>query len=133
MKYKFLLITAIIIFLDQLTKFLFKGINKDFGFFSINYTLNTGALFGMFKGMNLVLIFVSIIILFLLLMYYHKHKKQYLGFGFLVGGLIGNVIDRIIFGGVIDFLDFKIWPVFNLADSAIVIGVLLVLFSFRKK
>ncbi len=133
MKYKFLSITAIIVFLDQLTKFLFKNVHKDFGFFSINYNLNSGALFGMFKGMNLVLIFLSLVIFFFLLRYYYKNKEHFIGFGLLMGGLLGNLIDRVFLGNVVDFLDFKVWPVFNIADSAIVLGVIILLFGLRKK
>jgi len=132
MKYKFLILTFVIVFIDQLTKFLMRDVHKNFDFFSLNYTVNSGALFGLFKGMNLIFIILSIIILGFILIYLYREKKNYLGFSFLISGLIGNLIDRVFLGHVIDFLDFKIWPVFNIADSALVIGVIILLFSLKK-
>jgi len=132
MKYKFLVLTFVIILIDQLTKFLVRGIHKDFGFFSLNYTVNSGALFGLFQGMNMVFIVLSLVILGFILFYLYKEKKNYFGVSFLIAGLVGNLIDRVVLGHVIDFLDFKIWPVFNVADSALVLGVIILLISLKK-
>jgi len=132
MKYKFHFLVLVIVFLDQITKFLFKDFFVDLGIFSLDYTTNTGMVFGLFKGFNLLFIILSLIILVILFFYYNKHRKFYIGFSFVVGGLIGNLIDRIVFGHVRDFIDLNIWPVFNLADSFIVMGVILLLFKLRK-
>ncbi len=132
MKKKFYLIIFLIVVLDQLTKFLFMNKKLDFGLFSINYTTNTGAAFGILKDMNLVFILIGLIVLFFVFKYYKSYKDLWLGLGFLSGGIIGNLIDRVFFGFVRDFIDLKVWPIFNIADSFSVIGVVLILWMLRK-
>lgn len=111
------LIPIAIVFFDQLAKFLFK----DKHFFIINYQENYGAAFGLFQGQLLIFIFVAIFVIFLIFFYYNKVKYK-TALLFILGGTIGNLIDRIFLGFVRDFIDLKIWPVFNIADSANVIG-----------
>ena len=95
---------------------------------------NTGIAFGLFKNQGVVFVIIPIIaIIFIAFnIYYHQHNTQVsrayiIGFALILGGAIGNLVDRILFGYVIDFIDLRIWPVFNVADSAITIGTLIIL------
>ena len=109
-------------------------------FFSLTFAKNTGVAFSMLEGMNIFIVIVTIIVIWCIIRYIlHSSYLFYevVGYSFIIGGAIGNLIDRIIYGYVIDFFDFNIlgydFPVFNIADSAIVIGVILiVIFSFKK-
>ena len=109
--------------LDRISKLIFfNGINNvDFGFFAFHFIKNTGASFGILKDMNLMLIGVAILA-FGILMYYRKEVPK-LSFILIMGGIFGNLVDRVFLGYVIDFIDFKFFPVFNLADSMITVGV----------
>lgn len=113
---------------------------KDF--FYITYVRNTGAAWSIFAGKTWLLIIVSLIIIFFIVGYIYKNKPkskfEILGYSMILGGAIGNLIDRVIYGYVIDFLDFYIfgydYPIFNLADSFILIGViLLIIYTWRSK
>ena len=118
---------------------------KIFDFFSLVYVWNRGVSFGMFNNLqNSQLIFsiiqgsIAIILCFWLFNCEKKHVSMALGL--IIGGALGNVIDRIQNGAVADFLDFHIasyhWPAFNLADSAVFIGVAILLFDeilFKEK
>jgi|SRR6056297_2781196 len=96
------------------------------GVFHLTYVKNTGAAFGIFKNANNFFIIVSIIIILFLLFYRYYYFKSNIyinmSIGLIIGGAVGNLIDRILLNHVVDYLDFRIWPVFNLADSAIVVG-----------
>ena len=104
---------------------------KDF--FNITYVRNTGAAWSIFEGQVLGLIVVSLIIISFIIYYISKQKVktklEKIGYSLILGGSFGNLLDRIIYGYVVDFLDFNIfgydYPVFNLADSFIFIGVIL--------
>jgi len=109
-------------------------------FFYITYVRNTGAAWSIFAGETWLLIIVSLIIMFLIIWYIYKNrpksKLEIVGYSMVLGGAIGNFIDRVIYGYVIDFLNFYIfgydYPIFNLADSFILIGViLLVIYTWR--
>ena len=132
-----------VVFLDRLTKVAFSKIlhlgeslpvvAKAFHFTLVH---NTGIAFGLFKDNGLVFLFIPLIAVVLLaynVYYYHKFGEldrfYIVAFSLILGGAIGNLIDRIAFGYVIDFIDFRIWPVFNLADSAITVGAGLILFK----
>lgn len=123
------LTALLIILLDQLTKFLAE-----------KYLItihNTGAGFGLFKDSTTLLIWFSIIVIGAILYSYDKIPEKtsiQLFVGLLLGGTIGNLIDRLRLSYVIDFIDLKIWPSFNLADAAITIGVIgLIIYLIRKK
>ncbi len=126
----FLLTILIIVLLDQFTKYLVKNLN-------INFITNTGSLFGLFKDSAGLLIWLSIIIIGVFLYNFEKIQKSNIkvkiGSGLIVGGAIGNLIDRILYKGVIDFIDLGFWPSFNIADSAISIGVILLIIYFIKE
>ena len=109
-------------------------------FFSITKVYNTGASWNLLSGYQPILIIVTIIMLSFLIYYQTKfifNKRNIFAFGLLYGGIIGNLIDRILYGHVIDFLDFKIFnydfPVFNIADICIVIGIFLLVIAIYKK
>jgi len=102
----------------------------------LTYIQNTGAGFGILKGWNLILIFISLIIIGIILYNFDKiikEKSIHIPVALILGGAFGNLIDRILLGHVIDFIDFRIWPAFNVADSAITIGALWLIVYFWKK
>lgn len=133
--YFFLIV--VILLLDQLTKYLVKNnltdLNLIKNFLSITYITNTGSLFGILKGTNVYLIWFSFIVLGLIMFYWHEiNKRDKLFFAMIIGGIIGNLIDRIAYGFVVDFISFSFWPAFNVADSAIVIGIIgLIYYSLK--
>ena len=134
----------IVILLDQLTKLIITNsleLNQSIpiikNIFHLTYLTNTGSVFGVLKGWQLPLIFFSVAVIGAVLYYLGeiKEKERALQFfmGFILGAAIGNLIDRILYGHVIDFLDFRIWPVFNVADSFITISVIFLVVYFWKK
>lgn len=140
-------ILAIILFiLDQISKALISTylklnesitIIKDF--FYIRYINNTGASFGILSNSKILLIILSIIAIIIILRFMNSFKKtkmNIIGFGLVLGGILGNLADRILNGYVKDFLDFIIlnydFPVFNLADIFIVFGVIILIISILR-
>lgn len=135
-KVTILVIFAIFI-LDRLTKALtlgtiaMNGPKEIFKYFSFTYAENTGMAFSMFQNGNTPLIFVMLAVLAFVFYSWEdlaKIKKPWseLGLAFITGGALGNLYDRVFLGYVVDMLDFKVWPVFNAADSFICIGAGLV-------
>ena len=136
-------IAALVVIIDQLTKLwimtnfgLHEQQNVIPGFFNLVYVTNTGAAFGFLAGSKswlrqLFFVGVSAVALVVIVYAYGHLKKQGRMFvyalGLIGGGAIGNLIDRLRFGSVVDFLDFYLagyhWPAFNIADSAITVGV----------
>jgi signal peptidase II len=139
---------VIILVLDQLTKMivdrtmsLHQSIPIIDGLFSLTYVRNTGAAFGLFAGTHEAfrlpfLILVSVLALGFVVVMLKRLRDEETGLitalSLIIGGAIGNLIDRILYGEVIDFLDFYWshyhWPAFNVADSCITIGVLITLY-----
>lgn len=130
-----------VVFLDRMTKIFFSDFLKVGESFPViqnilHMTLvqNTGIAFGLFKDQGMVFIIIPIIAAGLLIfnIYYYKTNQHSLSrlyivaFSLILGGAVGNLIDRIVFGYVIDFIDFRVWPVFNVADSAITIGAVFI-------
>ena len=99
----------------------------------LTYVQNTGAAFGLWRGYGGVFVLVSVIIAAWVLMELLQRRDRRwpipLGLSLILGGALGNLIDRVRVGYVIDFLDVRVWPVFNVADSAISVGVGLLLLS----
>ncbi|MFH1540849.1 MAG: signal peptidase II [Elusimicrobiota bacterium] len=139
---KSIIIIIIVLILDQLTKFI---IIKKFylgesvavlkNIFHITYITNTGAAFGIFQGYGKVLLIFSIVAIILISVLIFTRKNIFhisqVSFSLILGGAIGNLSDRIFRGEIVDFLDFRIWPVFNIADSAITVGMtILFIYSF---
>ena len=105
--------------------------------FNITYVKNTGIAFGMFKGNNLVMIILNIIIITIITVLLYSMDFDNIFFklsaGFIIGGALGNLIDRINRGFIVDYLDLSFWPTFNLADSMVVIGgIMLAIFLLLK-
>ncbi len=112
------------------------------GMFHITRVNNTGAAFGMLKGYGTILIVISalfVVILFLCLLksvFSGKASSKFLSeaaWSLMIAGAAGNLFDRVRYGYVVDFLDFRIWPVFNLADASICLGVFLVVGGLWKQ
>lgn len=101
------------------------------GFFDLTYVRNTGAAWGILGGQNMILSLLSVILLGVLLVFRRSFLsntwEHRLALGLLIGGIVGNLIDRLKLGWVTDFLDFHVaghhWPAFNIADAAICTGV----------
>jgi signal peptidase II len=141
---KIFIITLSTVLLDQLTKLLaYKNLllNQSVplikGIFHLTLVYNRGGAFGILKNQTQLFIFTSIfaIILIVLSLKKNKYKKHFLysvSLSFILGGALGNLIDRVTLGYVIDFLDLHIWPVFNVADSAITIGAVLLGWAILK-
>ncbi|MBI2575848.1 signal peptidase II [Candidatus Woesearchaeota archaeon] len=138
----FFLVAAFIASIDQITKKAASslippgGIPVVEGYFHLTLVRNTGAGFGLFQNNNGMLLFISLIVVASILFFLKSILKNgflTMGTSFIFGGAAGNIIDRIMLGHVVDFLDFRIWPVFNAADAAITIGAILVGISLWKK
>ena len=103
------------------------------GFFALTHVRNAGAAFGILQYQTWLLIGLGAGVVAGAAIYYRRLKRQppliRLGLGLAIGGTLGNLVDRLRFGRVRDFLDFYHWPVFNLADTAIICGVFLVLLA----
>lgn len=133
--YKLSLLTAIfVIVLDQLSKYtvhmtMFVGQSiPEQGILRLTHVTNTGSAFGLFTGHTTLLTLGSVVGIMVLILFHKSHnirtKFVYLCLGLQIGGAIGNLLDRLLLGYVVDFIDIGIWPVFNIADSSIVIGLL---------
>lgn len=146
MKKKSLIIATIIVIIDQVLKIVIDNIlsiNESIqvipNVFYITKVYNTGAAWSLFEGSGILLIIIAIVAFFLLLKYQNvfvEKKRNTLAFALIYGGLVGNLIDRVIYGYVIDYLHIYIFgfsfPVFNLADMAIVVGFLLIIIAIIK-
>lgn len=99
------------------------------GIFHITLVLNTGAAFGLLKERAALFIVISAAAATYIIIYAWRHKGmiplQAAALGLILGGALGNLVDRMSFGYVIDIFDFRVWPVFNIADSCISVGVAL--------
>ena len=107
------------------------------GLFGFTYVTNTGVAFGLFKEAGTFFIFIAVIVITVIVYYLRRLPKDQglvrLALGLQLGGAFGNLLDRLRLGYVVDFIDFKFWPIFNVADSAIVIGVVLLAISMWRE
>ncbi len=125
-------IIVLIICLDQITKlFIFKyipaPINVIPNLLRIAYTTNKGIIFGFLQDYSWLPLMITLIILLIIIYSYDQLPPTKTGqvlWGLIVGGAAGNLIDRLLHGFVIDFINFNFWPAFNMADSAITIGII---------
>jgi len=130
------LISMGVIGLDQLTKYLIRAYMTpetsipEEGFIRLTYTTNSGGAFGLLANQTFLLIlavFIAIAIVVLYLRYLPADSMLLkVGLGLDLGGAVGNLIDRLRFGEVTDFIDIGAWPVFNIADSSITVGTVII-------
>jgi signal peptidase II len=122
--YYIAIVFLMLIMLDRVTKIWASGLNKeiDHGIIAFTTTINTGAGFSILQDMNMALAILSVIVL-IAIIYLNKHIPKF-SLATISAGIVGNLIDRISYGGVIDFINFKFWPIFNIADSLICIGAI---------
>jgi signal peptidase II len=140
----FFLTALLVVAADQLSKIWIRSnlaageSLPETGLFRLTYVHNTGAVFGLFPDQSFPLAIVALIsivvLLFFALFIYRRFpfldsRLGKLALGLVLGGTAGNLIDRLRFGYVTDFIDIGIWPAFNIADSAIVVGVILFAYS----
>lgn len=135
------LIVLIIVVLDQISKNIVQSLRQGEsielipGFLNIGNYFNTGASFGMLGNQTWFLILFSIVIIGLIIYYYNKIPKEYnVLTALILGGTIGNLIDRLFLGFVVDFIDLSFWPAFNIADIAVTLGaILIIVFMIKNK
>ena len=138
-----LIIVSIIVTLDQISKYFITlnydyFLNKNIFIFSINYARNYGAAFNIFEGNRLFLSLISILSSLILIYFiFFKGRLNLLdryGLSLILAGSLGNGLDRIIKGYVIDFINLKLFdfPIFNIADIAINIGCIILIFNYFK-
>jgi signal peptidase II len=140
----FFLAVVVVLALDQLTKAIVRSnlalgeALPEEGFVRIVHVANTGAAFGILQGQTFFLTVTTFLGLAAILLYYlyppMEHGLLRTALGLQLGGAIGNLTDRVRLGEVTDFIDFRYWPTFNVADSAIVIGVatIVIFFTFSE-
>lgn len=142
-----LLATAFALGADQLSKWWIIRVMENkteipvTGFFNLVLGLNTGISFGIFNEASPWLLIGAALVIVLMLLVWASRERQPItavSLGLIIGGALGNMLDRLRHSGVTDFLDFHFegihWPAFNLADTAIVLGILLMLFdTFRRE
>ena len=142
----FFLTALLIVAADQFSKIWIRSYPEgqpifDAGFFRITHIHNTGAAFGLFQGHSfaltiVTLVGIAVILLFALLLYRHSpyldNMLSRVALGLVLGGTVGNLIDRLRFGYVTDFIDFGFWPAFNIADSAVTVGVIISAYSLLR-
>ena len=151
---RLIIVAGPVVLADQITKALVtkylplhKNISVIAGIFDITHVLNPGGAFGLMANMGAVMrtvvfLFISSLAVGLILYFYIKTPREYVflsaAFALIFGGAIGNLIDRVRFGMVVDYLDFYIgkyhWPAFNIADSAITVGIFIFIYHlvFKK-
>lgn len=137
---KLLIISVLVA--DQLTKFIVSlclspgaSIPVIKNVFHITYVLNPGAAFGILKGQTYFFISVGLLAVIFILISLRRQQslRIKIALALILSGALSNLIDRLRLNAVIDFLDFRIWPVFNFADSAITIGAILLAYSILIK
>ena len=142
-KLYFLSFSIFIVLIDQFTKYsMFYNkklfINKDFLLFKLDFVKNYGAAFNIFSGsrilLSLISIFFSILLIYLIFRKNNLNTLDLYSYSFILGGTIGNGIDRIYKGFVVDFINLNIinFPVFNIADISINIGFIILLYNIFK-
>ncbi|MFH1276089.1 MAG: signal peptidase II [Candidatus Woesearchaeota archaeon] len=131
-------ITFLIILLDQITKYFIVKFKPylDLKILSITFIQNTGAGFGILKNKIIILTIISFLVALAIIIYYKQIEKKdfpQILFALFLGGTIGNLIDRLFRRYVVDFINFKIWPAFNLADASITIAAIGLIYYYWKR
>ena len=141
MKKRIIIYSLILFIIDLIVKLIVKNNMNLYdsiviipNFFNLTYVMNDGAAFSILQGKQIFLIILAILVLIAIIYYIRKdnlNKLKIIYYSLLIGGILGNLLDRIFYNSVIDYLDFKIfsydYPIFNLADTFIFLGVVLIL------
>jgi len=139
---RFVIGVLLVILSDQISKIwvqnnlnVMESIPVIRGIFHITYIQNPYSAFGLLKFHNAIFVIIALLVILIVIFFLRdriaeKNKLVFFSLIFLLGGSLGNIIDRLRVGSVIDFLDFRIWPIFNIADSAINIGLFLLVVHF---
>ena len=139
----YILLTVAVIILDQGIKWLIQTRMQLFesypiwdGMVSLTYAGNNGAAFNILQGRSKLLALIAFVV-FLVIWFKRRDIARYprffkVGLALALGGAVGNFIDRVRLGFVVDYVDFHIWPVFNLADAAILCGAALIILGFLR-
>lgn len=127
-------IALLVLLLDQLLKqvITFYSVSRDYFFVKIHFVKNFGVGFGLldFPFLRWVMVAVISLVIIGVLFYYSRSPNKFLpvfSLALILGGALGNLADRIMYGFVVDFIDFGFWPAFNIADSGITIGIVLLI------
>ena len=142
--YLLIIVALLIIIFDQFTKTIIRKnlssgetVSIIDGFVQLKGVENSGGAFGLFPGSHIFLLSISVIVVVIAVIYWLTNRPNEMimtiSFGLIIGGALGNMIDRLLFNNVTDFIDFRFWPVFNIADLAIVVGMILFLNSYLKE
>jgi signal peptidase II len=137
-------LASLFLILDQLSKFFVQCVLEEHEsfvvidkVFKLTLVKNPGAAFGLLPGLKGLLLLGSLVIILVLLAFIRlvevRSDLVFWGFSLALGGALGNLMDRLRLGAVVDFLDFSVWPVFNFADSFLVVGLSLLLIGFLKE
>lgn len=141
-------VACVLLIVDQLLKLLVRSkvellddIEVIPGFFSIYHIENTGGAFSLFSGATIILIVLSILVLaflhYFVLTDEVMTKWRIFGLGIVIGGIVGNLIDRLLYGAVVDFLSFDLFgygfPVFNIADIGITVGFVIIAIGILRR
>jgi signal peptidase II len=138
----FLGVAALVLLADRVTKYLvttrlavgemWNPIPLLRPLFTVTHVTNTGAAFGLFREYGVFFAIVAMVVVVSIIIFYRHlpagNSLLSVSLGLQLGGALGNLVDRLFLGSVVDFLDFKLWPVFNVADMAIVSGVAILAF-----
>ncbi len=131
----FITITILIILLDQLTKhfvrtymLLGERIYLIGKYINLTYTTNTGASFSILSDYSFILGIIAVFVVIAIIIFYARIPREYrLAFALILAGTVGNLIDRMMYGAVTDFMNITIWPIFNVADVAITTAAILLI------
>ena len=141
-------VACVLLMIDQVIKIIvrtYMDLHDEISiipnFFSIYYIENTGGAFSLFSGATILLIVLSILVLAFLHVYVitdeEMTKWRKFGLGILIGGVIGNLVDRLLYGAVVDYLSFSLFgynfPIFNIADIGIVLGFLVLALNILRR
>ena len=140
----FWLTAFLILVLDQVSKYLVRMYMVPYRvhavlppLFYLTYVRNPGAAFGFLSRWPFLSVFIAFLVMpvaiFMYRRFFTAEPLMAAALGLVMGGALGNLVDRLLTGVVTDFLDFRVWPVFNLADSAIVVGVGMIIWWFWRK
>ena len=135
-------LAAVVLALDQATKWwmlqrltLGESLPLLPGIFHLTLVRNPGIAFGLFAGQGGMVLGLALLLVAVLVVTVKSKPSAWplpvsWAMGLILGGALGNLLDRLRFGAVVDFLDFRVWPVFNLADSCITVGAALILWAW---